>query len=291
MPYGPTHDSAARRTQPNSSAHSGSPLAEYPGRGVDVRSQSDLLAIETRDLHKAFGSHRILQGVDLQIPEGCICAVMGPSGTGKSVLIKHVLGLLKPDSGDVLVRGRPLASLSRSELISMRRDIGVMFQDGALFSSMTVFDNVAFPLRQHTDYSDASVREIVMEQLDKVGLRHAANLYPSQLSGGMKKRAGLARGLVLDPGIVLADEPDSGLDPIRTALLGELLVERHADLGGTLVVITHNMMLAKRVANYVAVLWRGKLVASGPAERMFSSDDEFIRQFLSGDCVGPLGMD
>jgi phospholipid/cholesterol/gamma-HCH transport system ATP-binding protein len=252
---------------------------------------ASMLAIETRGLCKRFGSARILAGVDLQVPEGSIAAIMGPSGTGKSVMIKHILGLMKPDSGDVFVRGRPLSRMSRSEVIAMRRDIGVMFQDGALFSSMTVYDNVAFPLRQHTDYNDSEVREIVMEHLEKVGLSHAVNRYPSELSGGMKKRAGLARGLVLDPGIVLADEPDSGLDPVRTALLGELLIERHAELGGTLLVITHNMMLAKRVSDYVAVLWQGKVVASGPAEVMFNSDDPFIRQFLTGETAGPLGMD
>jgi phospholipid/cholesterol/gamma-HCH transport system ATP-binding protein len=249
------------------------------------------LAIQTRDLHKAFGHNHVLAGVDLQIPEGSICAIMGPSGTGKSVMIKHILGLLTPDSGEVFVRGRSLQRLSRSEVITMRKDIGVMFQDGALFSSMTVYENVAFPLRQHTNYNDHEVREIVMEHLTKVGLAHAVDRYPSELSGGMKKRAGLARGLVLDPGIVLADEPDSGLDPVRTALLGELLIERHAELGGTLIVITHNMMLAKRVSDYVAVLWRGRLIAQGPAEEMFASEDEFIRQFLAGESDGPLGMD
>jgi phospholipid/cholesterol/gamma-HCH transport system ATP-binding protein len=252
---------------------------------------ANLCAVETRGLHKAFGPNRILNGVDLQVPEGAICALMGPSGTGKSVMIKHILGILKPDAGDVLVRGRSLGKMSRSEVIAMRRDIGVMFQDGALFSSMNVYDNVAFPLRQHTDYKDSEVHEIVMEHLEKVGLSHAADRYPGELSGGMKKRAGLARGLVLDPGIVLADEPDSGLDPVRTALLGELLVERHAELGGTLLVITHNMMLAKRVADYVAVLWQGKVVAQGAAEDMFTSDDAFIRQFLTGESLGPLGMD
>jgi phospholipid/cholesterol/gamma-HCH transport system ATP-binding protein len=269
-------------------------LVTHQASGNGASSNGDvasLCAIETRALRKSFGSSRILNGVDLQVPEGCIAAIMGPSGTGKSVLIKHILGLLKPDSGEVLVRGRMLSRMSRSEVIAMRREIGVMFQDGALFSSMTVYENVAFPLRQHTDYNDREVHEIAMEHLEKVGLSHAANRYPSELSGGMKKRAGLARGLVLDPGIVLADEPDSGLDPVRTALLGELLIERHAELGGTLLVITHNMMLAKRVSDYVAVLWQGRLVASGPAEEMFTSDDPFIRQFLTGESEGPLGMD
>jgi phospholipid/cholesterol/gamma-HCH transport system ATP-binding protein len=275
------------------------PLTETPelahhvgGNGTATDSApSAMFAIETQDLHKAFGSNQILNGVDLQVPEGCIASIMGPSGTGKSVMIKHILGLLKPDSGEVFVRGRQLSRMSRSDVIAMRRDIGVMFQDGALFSSMTVYENVAFPLRQHTDYNDAEVREIVMEHLEKVGLGHAIHRYPSELSGGMKKRAGLARGLILDPGIVLADEPDSGLDPVRTALLGELLIERHAEIGGTLLVITHNMMLAQRVSDYVAVLWKGKVIASGLAEDMFNSDDPFIRQFLTGESRGPLGMD
>ena len=261
------------------------------GGAVSNGDVANLLAVETRRLCKQFGGMRVLNGVDLQVPEGSICAIMGPSGTGKSVLIKHILGLLKADAGDVLVRGRLLSKMSRSEVIAMRKDIVVMFQDGALFSSMTVYDNVAFPLRQHTDYNDSEVHEIVMEHLEKVGLGYAAGRYPSELSGGMKKRAGLARGLVLDPGIVLADEPDSGLDPVRTALLGQLLIERHAELGGTLLVITHNTMLAKRVADYVAVLWRGRIVASGPAEYMWTSDDPFVRQFLTGESEGPLGMD
>jgi phospholipid/cholesterol/gamma-HCH transport system ATP-binding protein len=267
---------------------------EHEGLSTATKGGADgggLLAIETRQLYKAFGSFRILRGVDLHIPEGSITALMGPSGTGKSVMIKHILGLLKPDSGEVLVRGRSLARMSRSEVISMRKDIGVMFQDGALFSSMSVFDNVAFPLRQHTDYTEPEVYEIAMEHLEKVGLSHAANRFPSELSGGMKKRAGLARGLVLDPGIVLADEPDSGLDPVRTALLGDLLVQRHAEMGGTLAVITHNMDLAQRVADYVAVLWEGHIAAEGPAEDMWTSEDPFVKQFLSGESRGPLGMD
>jgi phospholipid/cholesterol/gamma-HCH transport system ATP-binding protein len=294
MPLSGRQSSQLRPTMPHPPALSDMSELAHQVRGNGAAAGSGRpgkFAIETRDLHKAFGRNRILTGVDLQVPEGSIASIMGPSGTGKSVMIKHILGLLKPDSGEVFVRDQKLSSMSRSEVIAMRRDIGVMFQDGALFSSMTVYENVAFPLRQHTDYNDAEVREIVMDQLEKVGLGHAINRYPSELSGGMKKRAGLARGLILDPGIVLADEPDSGLDPVRTALLGELLIERHAEIGGTLLVITHNMMLAQRVSDYVAVLWKGKVVASGKAEDMFTSDDPFIRQFLTGDSRGPLGMD
>jgi phospholipid/cholesterol/gamma-HCH transport system ATP-binding protein len=272
-------------------AEIGTPATQRSDNARANGQRSELLAVETRGLKKAFGSYRILRGVDLQVPEGLICAVMGPSGTGKSVLIKHILGLLKPDGGDVLVRGRALSKMSRSEIIALRRDIGVMFQDGALFSSMTVYENVCFPLRQHTDYTDPEIHDIAMEHLEKVGLGHAVHRYPSELSGGMKKRAGLARGLVLDPGIVLCDEPDSGLDPVRTALLGELLIERHAELGGTVIIITHNMMLAKRVSDYVNVLWQGKIVAQGPAEDMWTSEEPFIKQFLSGESCGPLGMD
>jgi phospholipid/cholesterol/gamma-HCH transport system ATP-binding protein len=254
-------------------------------------SASDILAIETRQLHKSFGAQRVLIGADLQIPEGSSAVVLGPSGTGKSVLIKHILGLMKADSGDVLVHDRPLSKMSRSEILGLRRDIGVMFQDGALFSSMNVYDNVAFPLRQHTDFKEHEVHEIVFEHLKAVGLENAANRRPSALSGGMKKRAGLARSLVLNPGILLCDEPDSGLDPVRTALLGELLRERHEELGGTVLVVTHNIALARLIGDYVCLLYQGEVRVSGPAEQIFASDDPFVRQFLAGESAGPLGMD
>ncbi|WP_241004443.1 ABC transporter ATP-binding protein [Conexibacter sp. SYSU D00693] len=229
--------------------------------------------------------------MDLRIPEGTTAVVLGPSGTGKSVLIKHVIGLLAPDRGEVLVHDRSLSRMSSSEVLGLRRDIGVMFQDGALFSSMTVFDNVAFPLRQHTDLPDSTIREVAAEHLQAVGLWNARDRMPNELSGGMKKRAGLARALALDPGILLCDEPDSGLDPVRTALLGELLRERHEELGGTVVVVTHNIALAKLVAEHVSLLWQGRIVSSGPAEEAFNSDDPFTRQFLAGQTAGPLGMD
>ena len=252
---------------------------------------ADLLAIETRGVHKAFGSNRILRGIDVKIPEGVVSVVMGPSGTGKSVLLNHVIGLMKPDAGEVYVRGRCLNEMTRDEILELRLQIGVMFQDGALFSNMNLYDNVAFPLRQHTDLHEDEVEEIVMRHLGSVGLSHATHRRPTELSGGMRKRAGLARALVLDPGIILCDEPDSGLDPVRTALLGELLKEQHAEVGGTMLVITHNIGLARNVAEHISVVFRGEIVEDGAAETVLNSENEFVRQFLAGETRGPLGMD
>jgi phospholipid/cholesterol/gamma-HCH transport system ATP-binding protein len=252
---------------------------------------SELLAIETQDLHKSFGSNQVLKGASIAIPAGMISCVVGPSGTGKSVLLKHIIGLLRPDGGEILIRGCPLGRMRRDELIALRQEIGVMFQDGALFSTMTVYDNVAFPLRQHTDLEEHEIREVVEERLDTVGLLESARRLPAQLSGGMKKRAGLARALVLDPGIVLCDEPDSGLDPVRTALLAELLVEQHSRNGGTMLVITHNVPLARQISDHISVLWQGKVLEAGLAETIFTSDTPFVKQFLDGEIVGPLGMD
>lgn len=251
----------------------------------------DVLALETIDLHKSFGEHTVLAGANLKIPEGSSSTVLGPSGTGKSVLLKHVLGLMKPDSGEIKVHDRPLSKMSRSEILGLRRDIGVLFQDGALFSSMTVYDNIAFPLRQHTDLNDKEIKEVVTEHAQAVGLEDALQKAPSQLSGGMRKRAGLARALVLDPGVLLCDEPDSGLDPVRTSLLGDLLLQRHEELGGTMMVVTHNIELTRYISDHVSLLWNGKVVESGPVEEIFESEDPFVQQFLAGDVAGPLSMD
>jgi phospholipid/cholesterol/gamma-HCH transport system ATP-binding protein len=267
------------------------PTALLDGDHPEGGFPPELLAIETRDLHKSFGSNKILRGIDLQVPEGVISVVLGPSGTGKSVLLNHTIGLMEPDRGDVLVRGRSLGAMSRSEILALRLEVGVMFQDGALFSAMNVYDNTAFPLRQHTDLAEDQVHEIVMRHLASVGLSDAIDRRPGELSGGMRKRAGLARALVLDPGIILCDEPDSGLDPVRTALLAELLAEQHAEMGGTMVVITHNIPLARHIAEHVSVIWQGRVVEAGSAERIFASEDPFVRQFLESDTQGPLGMD
>jgi phospholipid/cholesterol/gamma-HCH transport system ATP-binding protein len=248
-------------------------------------------SIECRDVYKAFGSNRVLNGLNVGIPEGMITVVLGPSGTGKSVLIQHLIGLMFPDQGEVLVHGRSVASLRMSELLEMRRKFGILFQDGALFGSMNVFDNVAFPLREHTDKSEAEIAEIVNQRLDEVGLGDAGNRVPSELSGGMRKRAGFARALVLDPEIVMFDEPDSGLDPVRTALLCELIQQMHAEHGGTYIVITHDIASARRIADYLVVLWKGRIVQSGDRDDMFTSPNPFVRQFLAGQPRGPLTME
>jgi phospholipid/cholesterol/gamma-HCH transport system ATP-binding protein len=248
-------------------------------------------AVEFVDVHKAFGRNKILRGLNMGLPEGKISMILGPSGTGKSVCIKHMVGLLYPDEGDVLVHGESVPNMTDDELFDMRKRFGVLFQDGALFGSMNLIDNVAFPLRQHTDKSEDEILDIVQKRLDEVGLGSAHDKMPNELSGGMRKRAGFARALVLDPNIVLFDEPDSGLDPVRTALLCELIQEIHEENGGCYTVITHDIMSARRVAEYISVLWKGRIVEAGPAEELFNSENAFVRQFLSGESQGPLGME
>jgi phospholipid/cholesterol/gamma-HCH transport system ATP-binding protein len=248
-------------------------------------------AIEFIDVHKSFGRNHVLRGLNMGLPEDKISMIIGPSGTGKSVCIKHIVGLLYPDEGDVLVHGVSVPSLADSELFEMRKKFGVLFQDGALFGSMNLYDNVAFPLRQHTEKGEEEIAEIVNGRMREVGLLGEGEKMPNQLSGGMRKRAGFARALVLDPEIVLFDEPDSGLDPVRTALLCELIKEIHSENGGCYVVITHDIMSARRVAEHISVLWKGRIVESGPAEELFASENPFVHQFLSGESAGPLGME
>jgi len=213
--------------------------------------------IEIDDVHKAFEGNRVLDGVTCQIPAGKISVVMGPSGTGKSVLLRHVVGLLFPDKGDVRVAGKSVPSLSEDQLLELRRNVGMLFQDGALFSSMTLYDNVAFPLRQHTKNSETEIKEIVMARLDEVGLKESVDKMPNELSGGMRKRAGFARALVLEPEILLFDEPDSGLDPVRTALLCELIKEIQQKYKSTGVVIRprHQVLLQHCGSRHPAA-WR-----------------------------------
>jgi phospholipid/cholesterol/gamma-HCH transport system ATP-binding protein len=248
-------------------------------------------AIEVIDLVKQFGNTRIQNGLNLGLPDNEVSMVLGPSGTGKSVLIKLIVGLLYPDAGDILVHGESVPNMTDDELFEMRKKFGLLFQDGALFGSMNIFDNTAFPLRQHTDKGEDEINDIVSRRLSEVGLAEAHYKMPNELSGGMRKRAGFARALVLDPAIVFFDEPDSGLDPVRTALLCELIREVHEENGGCYMVISHDLGTARRIADFIAVLWKGRIVESGPSEELFESDNDFVRQFLNAEVEGPLAMD
>ena len=264
------------------------PYKWHTGRKRDHGGED---AIEIIDVVKQFGRMRIQNGLNVGIPDDMISMLLGPSGTGKSVLIKLIVGLLYPDSGDILVHGESVPNMTDDELFEMRKKFGLLFQDGALFGSMNIYDNTAFPLRQHTDKSEEEIGEIVNKRLNEVGLATAAEKMPNELSGGMRKRAGFARALVLDPSIVFFDEPDSGLDPVRTALLCELIREIHEENGGCYMVISHDLGTARRIADFIAVLWKGRIVESGLSSELFDSDNEFVSQFLNAETIGPLAMD
>jgi phospholipid/cholesterol/gamma-HCH transport system ATP-binding protein len=248
-------------------------------------------AIEVDDVYKAFNGFKVLNGLTVDFVEGAITTVLGPSGTGKSVLLKHIIALLYPDRGEIRVFGQSVTKMNDDELFAMREGFGVLFQDGALFGSMNIYDNVAFPLRKHTKLPEDKIRPIVMERLKDVGLEGATRKMPNEISGGMRKRAGFARALVLNPKIVLFDEPDSGLDPVRTSLLCDLILDVHKEHGGTYLLVTHNIPTAQKVSDYIGLLWQGRLAHYGPTEEAFSSVDPFVRQFLAGESAGPLGMD
>jgi phospholipid/cholesterol/gamma-HCH transport system ATP-binding protein len=264
--------------------------------GERPASQSDSTwnkdpVIELVDVHKAFGSLRVLDGVTCRIPRGEITVLMGPSGTGKSVCLRHIVGLLPPDKGDVYVDGKDVPNLKERELLKLRRGIGMLFQDGALFSSMNLYDNVAFPLRQHTRKNEGGIREIVMEHLAEVGLAGAEKRMPNELSGGMRKRAGFARALVMEPRILLFDEPDSGLDPVRTTLLCDLIREISQKYEATSIVVSHDVGAVRRFADNIGILYKGKMRHFGTKHEIEVSDDEFVHQFFNASSEGPLGMD
>ena len=247
--------------------------------------------IQLRGVTKSFGSHTVLEDISFDIPRGRVSAIMGPSGTGKSVLLKNIIGLLRPDAGEIWVEGEETVAMGERDLYRVRRKFGVLFQDGALFGSMTMFDNMAFPLREHTRKSEKEIRQIVLGKAAMVGLLDHMKKYPGEVSGGMKKRAGLARALAMDPEIILFDEPDSGLDPVRVSYLDELVKKIQEETGATFVIITHNIASVMRTSDYIAVLYRAGLVKFASKQEMRTTDDPIIRQFLAGRALGPLGMD
>ncbi|WP_174564460.1 ABC transporter ATP-binding protein [Nocardia inohanensis] len=249
--------------------------------GVEVR---------TEGITKSFGSQRIWQDVTLTLPSGEVSALLGPSGTGKSVFLKSLIGLLRPEKGSIYIDGTDITTCSNKELYEIRKLFGVLFQDGALFGSMNLFDNVAFPLREHTKKSESEIKKIVMEKLELTGLLGAEGKLPGEISGGMRKRAGLARALVLDPQIILVDEPDSGLDPVRTTYLSQLLIDINAQIDATILIVTHNINLARSVPDNIGMLFRRNLVMFGPREVLLTSEEPVVKQFLNGRMQGPIGM-
>jgi phospholipid/cholesterol/gamma-HCH transport system ATP-binding protein len=244
--------------------------------------------IRTVNLHKSFGRQRVLAGVNLEIPDGALYVIIGSSGAGKSCLLKHFIGLLQPDQGEVWVDDEEVSTLRGRALNSVRARFGMLFQGGALFDSLTVYDNVAFPLREKTRLSEAVIRERVHERLAQVGLSGVNHKFPSELSGGMRKRAALARALVSQPEILLFDEPTTGLDPIRVNAIHQLILDLHRLLHFTAVIVSHEIPEIFSLATHVAMLHGGVIVATGTPAEIQASPDPVVQQFITGQIEGPI---
>ena len=243
-------------------------------------------AIRLDRVSKAFGALRVLDDVTLRIPRGKATVILGRSGTGKSVMLRHIVGLLQPDAGRVFVGDDDVTALPPAGLAAVRRRIGFLFQNAALFDSITVAENVGFPLRRHTTFSDVEVHSRAREKLAAVGLAGSADAMPGSLSGGMRKRAGLARAMALDPAILLVDEPSAGLDPVTSGEIDELLVRTREERGTTLVVVTHNIPSARRLADTMLFLHRGRVLAHGSARDLERSEHELVRRFMRSEAGG-----
>lgn len=245
--------------------------------------------ISIRDVHFSWrGGREIFSGVSLDIPRGKITAIMGPSGTGKTTLLRNIGGQVRPTSGSVMVDGLDIPKLSRKKLYQARRKMGMLFQSGALLTDLSVFENIAFPIREHYQFSESMIRDIVLMKLELVGLRGARDLMPSELSGGMSRRVALARAIVLDPVLMMYDEPFTGLDPVTLGTIVSLIKELNDALALTSVVVSHDIHETFSIADYVCILSEGKLAASGSPEELMNSDSEFVQQFVHGKPDGPM---
>jgi phospholipid/cholesterol/gamma-HCH transport system ATP-binding protein len=261
-------------------------------RAEDPTIRSDSYQIRIRGIEKSFGKQQVLRGIDLDIERGRINIIIGGSGQGKSVLMKHLMGLLKPDAGHIWVDGVDVVPMDDVQLNEARKKFGMLFQYAALFDSLTVEENVAFPLVEHTRKSRAEVQQIVVDRLASVGLRNIEKKYPSELSGGMRKRVGLARALVLEPEILLYDEPTTGLDPVATKNVDDMIRDISQKTGVTSVVISHDMASTFRIADRISMLYEGKIVVTGAPQAILRSSHPFVREFveMSGS-VRMLGPD
>jgi len=242
------------------------------------------------DVHKSFGSQKVLNGLSLDIEAGKTTVVIGKSGGGKSVLLKHIIGLLKPDSGKIIVDGDDISRMNDRQLNEVRKKFGMLFQEAALFDSMNVGENVAFPLREHTKMKNREIMRIVGEKLGAVGLAGVEAKMPSELSGGMRKRVGLARAIAMQPAIVLFDEPTTGLDPIMTEAVNELIMNTQKNFDLTCVVISHDVRSIFKVGHKIAMLYEGQIVESGTPEEIQDSENPVLKQFLAGDLEGPISV-
>lgn len=254
-----------------------------------MSGQHDTLApVRVRGVRFAYGERRVIDGLDLDIPRGRVSAILGASGCGKTTLLQLIGGSLRPAGGEVRVFGQDVHSLDKGALYALRRRIGMMFQKGGLFGDMTVFDNIAFPMREHTALPESAIADLVKMKLHAVGLRGAANLYPAELSGGMSRRVALARAIALDPELIIYDEPFAGLDPITLNVICNLIRKLNDALGATSVVVTYDVPEALKLADTLFVMGGGRIVGHGPTAAMRDSDDPFVRQFLHAQPDGPV---
>jgi phospholipid/cholesterol/gamma-HCH transport system ATP-binding protein len=244
--------------------------------------------IEIKDLHKSFNSHQVLDGVNLTIKDGETTVIIGRSGCGKSVLLKHIIGLLKPDSGNIIIDSKDVAKMDEKELNAMRMKFGMLFQGAALFDSLNVLENIAFNMIEHRGADRDAIEKRVAECLALVGLKGIEDKKPSELSGGMRKRVGLARAIALRPQIVLYDEPTTGVDPIMGDSINDLIVELHNKLKVTSIAVTHDMTSAYKIADRIAMLYNGKIIASGSPDEIKNTRDPVVRQFITGASKGPI---
>ncbi len=244
--------------------------------------------IEIINLSKSFTSSKVLDNLNLIINSGEVIVIIGRSGCGKSVLLKHIIGLMKPDMGQVIVSGNDMTRLEEYEMDKIRLSFGMLFQGAALFDSMTVGENVGFTLREHTDIPEGEIRKKIANSLELVGLKGIEKLMPAELSGGMKKRVGLARAICNNPKIILYDEPTTGLDPIMADAINDLIIDLNSKLNVTSIVVTHDMVSAYKIADRIAMLYKGKIIAIGAPGEIKNTKDPIVKQFITGAAKGPI---